>query len=196
VIKASDYAVGTNLTHAFPGVTLEFATHPYGYGPGFLISPLIVSKAVGQYDPITFNSFGPATGGDAGPFPADDVWYALYVVFAGVGHSLEVTTYSDSGDLSFIANVDAAGNPINPQPESGGSCLDYVAEYGQCLLFSQTLIGSGGSLLVGSSSSSAYVTEIDMQVPEPSSIALFGIGLLAIGFTLISRRRPNPNGRS
>lgn len=64
-INPSDYAVGTNLTHAFSGVTLEVATHQYGYdGPGFTVSPLIVEKASAQNFNYTFNSFGPGTGGD------------------------------------------------------------------------------------------------------------------------------------
>lgn len=53
VINASDYAVGTNLTSAFPGVTLEYATLLFGQVDNFSSSPLVVGTYTGQRRQLT-----------------------------------------------------------------------------------------------------------------------------------------------
>lgn len=202
VIKASDYAIGTNLTNAFPGVTLEWAYHTPSDGPGvFETAPLVVTGSMAQNINMNFNSLGTGTGG-GGCFPIFDtsqnpdcVWSAVYVAITRPNDGVTFTTYTDTADLTYTANLDANGNPYGLSGEIGTGCVVSGVSQGQtCPLFEQTFFGTstgGTPLIVGSSSSAAYVIEIDIAglVPEPPSIAIFAGGLLAIGVALSRRRR-------
>lgn len=202
VIKASNYAIGTNLTNAFPGVTLEWAYHSESDGPGvFETAPLVVTGSMAQNIPLNFNSLGTGTGG-GGCFPIFDtsqnpqcVWSAVYVAITRPNDGVAFTTYTDTADLTYTANLDANGNPYNLSGETGTGCAVPGVTQGQtCPLFEQTFSGgsTGGTpLIIGSSSSAAYVIEIDIAglVPEPGSIDLLAGGLLGIGISLFWRRR-------
>lgn len=66
VIKASNYKVGTNLSDAFPGVTLQYAQHPIGSGPGFTTSPLVVGTDADYELTPLYETLSPTNGGDPG----------------------------------------------------------------------------------------------------------------------------------
>lgn len=93
---------------------------------------------------------------------------------------------------------DSAGNLIATGVLSGDVCVPVTSSQ-----LYPCLIGQTGELtsttpiayiLVGSYSAESFITELDIpgiseSAPEPSSFALFGVGLLGLGMLVLRRRR-------
>lgn len=206
ILKASNYAVGTNLTNAIPGVTLEYATHPAGGQAGvFSTFPLMVETAMADagIPPLIFNTIGAYTGGGE-YFPNllqnPDIWATVYGVFSRPVHTITATSFSDNAEFVFIWAYDTKGNFIGnvfPSPPSCVPTPKNVPNVFQCYgyTFTTTFTSSTriGSFFLGSYSGAGYITSID--IPEPPSLALFGAGLLALGLVMLRRRRQSMDSR-
>lgn len=110
IFYASNYAVGTNLTNAFPGATLEYASLPLNHSAPFNLSPLIVESLDKSY-PATFNTLGSSTSQMADwqtGAPSGDA-YAIYIVFTQPVYSVSASDFSPSGDPTMIFDLNTQG---------------------------------------------------------------------------------------
>lgn len=201
VINAADYAVGADLTDAFPGAILQYATYNGDGHPGFTTSPLIIGTDTYFTDDgdAQFDTFGETdSGGDEGPLPLFGTftyaWHAIYVAFTVPVYSVSFAGYNEGADPTAIVAygqqtvIGNGGGPFSSVCESSA--------YAACLNFPQGTVTSTTPIsyvLLGGLSSSTYITELDipgLQVPEPSSLAIFGGALLAL--MIIASRRARP----
>lgn len=203
VINATDYAVGTNLTNAFPGVTLEYATLLFGQIDDFSTSPLLVGTHIPEgVFPTPINTLGSYTdGSDTGTdlFAADAQWNAVEAIFTASVETITVVSYADNDDgiPDFIYAYGSNGTYLGGGTYSSVSCLPTVDPPGYCrgeyvgVTFNSTT--PIAFVLFTSNDTPAYVTTIDIPgIPEPPSIALSAAGLLAIGFVTLRRRHHRP----
>lgn len=211
VIKASNYAVGTNLTDAFPGLILQYATYN-GSGPGFTTSPLIIgsdTEFLGDGVP-RFNTFGEtysAQGPNPGQyFATSDTdgqgWNAIYVGFTVPAQGAAALGFEEEPMPAAMAAYGAYGQQTDLEINNGGpfrspSCIPWGtpgAGPPLCLSWPQVSVTSPTPIsyvLFGGTDDLTYFTELDIpgiRVPEPSSLALFGCGLLAMGIVILRRR--------
>ncbi len=195
IFYASNYAVGTNLTNAFPGATLEYASLPLNHSTPFNLSPLIVESLDKSY-PATFNTLGSSTSQMAdwlNGAPSGDA-YAIYIVFTQPVYSVSAADFSPSGDPTLIVDLNTQGG-INTWSSTNIDfcsvliCTGPDGGIGQGETFSSSTPIT--SVLIGAANSANYITEINysLAAPEPPSIALFGCGLLALGIVILRRRR-------
>jgi len=198
-IQASNYSVGTDLTSAFPGVALYYASHVLGQTGEFNTSPLLVGTDTATFGgpPLLIPSLGSYTDGDhtgTDLFATNAEWDAVEAIFSVPVYSVTMDSYSDEYDgiQDFIFAYSASGNLLGEGDTLSGSCVPSVMPPGYCYgsrydsrFTSTTPIGF---VLLTSDDVPSYVTGI--QIPEPSSIALFGFGVLGMGaFTSCRRRR-------
>jgi hypothetical protein len=197
VINANGYKVGTNLTNAFPGIILEEVTNQTPIAGDITTSPLLVES-----DPeFRGNQLGASAGGLYGngdPDPIDDEtgFIALAITFKGPVYGFTDTYFTDSGDIATAFDYDSQGELIDQELPNflSGNCLDYNPSEG-CLggyEISLQFDPAAGTdtVFLSTISSGAEITQIDIPwlVSEPSSLALFGLGLAAVG-SILSRRK-------
>lgn len=203
VINARNYSVGTNLTNAIPGVTLEGASYD-GSGPSFATSPLVIgTDAAITVGGAVFNTFGETDSGGYPPFqiPSNDgPWAALYAAFTVPVYSVSAVGFNEDGDPAAMVAYGANGQQLDVEIDNGGplpyQCIQSSYPGIACLAFHEETVSSTTPIsyvLFGSTSESTYYTEIDIpgisgRVPEPSSLVLFGIGLLASSISILRRR--------
>lgn len=200
VINAADYAVGTNLTHAVPGVILQDAVYD-GSGPTFITLPLIISSTDAEALGATIITFGGTNTGGYPPFqipPTEGPWVATYAAFTVPVHSVTALGFNLDGDPAAMVAYGQNGQQLVTEIDNGGPlpipCIKSL--YAQCLFGHEETVSSTTPIsyvLFGSTSESTYFTELYIPgisgvVPEPSSLALFGFGILAIGFAALCRR--------
>lgn len=206
VLDAINFSRGTDISNAFSGATLEYLSYEgpsSGQTSGFTKSPLVVGTdtVLDQPAPPLFNTLGPATNGSDcfPPFGQDCAgWNAIYGVFTRPVYTISTTSVDDDGDYVFLSAFDTSGNLIGYTFPTE-TCKPFPKAYEdrtgcngvwQMNSFSSTI--PIGSFLLGSYSQAAYVTEIDipgLPLPEPSSLALFGCGLLGLGIAILRRRQ-------
>lgn len=200
VIKASSYPVGTNLTHAISGVILGDASYD-GSGPSFAIYPLVTSSTDRVALGATITTFGETNTGGYPPFqmPSNDgPWGATYAAFTVPVYSVTALGFNADGDPAAMVAYGQNGQQIVTEIDNGGPlpipCITSL--YTPCLAGHEETVTSTTPIsyvLFGSTSESTYFTElyipgISGRVPESSSLALFGFGILAIGFTALRRK--------
>lgn len=100
---------------------------------------------------------------------------------SGSGSSYSVNTYMDCGDAAFGTGTLLTSQSFSGPSFSGNASAD-AASCGHAYSLTQliTLQMPGGAQFSGDSS---------LAVPEPSTIALFGAGLLGLGFALRRKGR-------
>lgn len=202
VINANYYPVGTNLTHAIPFATLEdavgqtggtFATATFTTSPLIVGSVDAVSGDILGAQPVFINTLGSATEAFAG-YPDEPGWRALYAVFAHPVHDINVRYVNCSTDVAWFFAFDVNGKFIAGPVMSGSLSCRPLMPIGSTTPYTLNFESSTpiGSILVGSWSSAGYVTALDIPgLPEPSTFALFGGGIMVVGiFALRRRRRP------
>lgn len=197
VINANNYAFGTNLTNAFPGITLDNAFNPTidDYGAFYTSPALVGTDAVlglgPQYPSHTIGSY---TVNPVGDFHQNSDWRAFEVVFHEPFDSISFETYGQPGVTVaelYGTNGDYIGEDIFSWSFCAASADDVCLVTEQNLTVEDSSSNPIGFILVATPFSSAYVTEMDIEgLPEPSSIALLAGGLLAIGIALLRRRHP------
>ncbi len=203
VINAADFPLGTNITDAFSGVTLQYATYD-GSWPGFVTSPLAIGTdtafGVGAKP---FNTFGETAGAGYPPFqiPASDgPWDAIYAAFSVPVYSVAAVGFNEDDDPAAMVAYGADGQPLDVEIDDGGSlpyqCIPSPYPGIACLEFHEESVSSTtpiSYILFGGISESTYYTELDIPdirglVSEPSAFALFGLGLMAGGIIMLRRK--------
>jgi hypothetical protein len=197
-IQAINYPVGTNLTNAFSGVTLYYASHTAAQSTNFNTAPLVVGTDTATFGgpPLLIPTLGSYTdGNDTGTdlLTTGAQWDAVEAVFSAPVYGVKMDSYSDEydGTQDFIFAYSASGAFLGEGNTISSSCVPSVRPPGSCYGddYVSTFTSSTpiGFVLMTTDDVQGYVTGI--QVPEPSSIALLGFGLLGIGVVTSYRRR-------
>jgi hypothetical protein len=194
-INASGYAVGTNVTNALPGVTLEYATLPLTGRPStFNLSSLVVGTLDKSYYPVAFNTLGSSTFqlADWQNGIEDGDAYAIYMAFTKPVYSVTATDFSPYTDTTEIFDLNSGGSIIGAAHTptefcSPATCNGPDGGVGQIETYSSTTPIT--SVLIGSADSSTYITSISFTVPGPPSIAIFATGLVDMVIVILRRRR-------
>jgi hypothetical protein len=211
VINANSYAVGTNLTDAFPGAILEYAVYS-GEGQDFTTSPLVVgtdSVFVGD-GAGRFNTFGQtysAQGPNPGQyFATSDTygqgWNAIYVKFTVPVYGVTELGYSEHAIPSAMAAYGSDGQLLDLEINNGDnipySCISWT-NFGEgppgCLNVDEVTVSSTtpiSYILFGGTDELTYSSELDIpgvRAPEPSSLTLLACGLMGLGIAAWRRRR-------
>jgi len=203
-IDPDDYAQGTNLTNAVPGVTISRLTQPSGgFGSGY--SPT-------RTDVLATPIFHQLSAEGSLGFGADTIGIQEYdsCYRFGMGCSQEFslieflfdspvdffsanfTWFSDGpGILAYDADgnrLALCGHPfgatVGASPCGGFNVYSNDTSYSTLsLTFDSRRISR---VLAGSWVGNASVTQVSYSVPEPGTLALLGLGLAGLG---LSRRR-------
>jgi hypothetical protein len=199
-INANNYAVGTNVTNALSGVTLEYASVPLNGRPPnastINLSPLVIGTLPVSSYPVVFNTLGSYTyqldywtngeqDGDA---------YAIYMAFTKPVYSVTATDFSPDDDTTEILGLNPEGSVIGAAYTSTEFCSPATCNgpdggVGQAETYSSTT--PIASVLIGGSDDATYIMSISFNtaVPESPSLAIFAGGLLAVGFVTLRRKR-------
>lgn len=115
----------------------------------------------------------------AGPVTA--FFNAVGGTLSGSGSSYSVNTYMDCGDAAFGTGTQLTSQSFSGPSFSGNASAD-ATSCGHAYSLTQliSLQMPGGAQFSGDSS---------LAVPEPSTIALFGAGLIGLGFALRRKGR-------
>jgi hypothetical protein len=200
IIDASDYAVGTNISNAIPGVTLSFITlSTEDVRPlvgeslsdiAYTSVPLTIQSgfpAIEPNSPYQPNTLGAWTGGG-------NYQRLIMVQFAQPISAFSVFSLNDSGDPNNNYLFNSSGIDIASPGSSPNGCVAIFPM--QCDFYK-----TGGSyqssipistMMVGSFSAASYVLSID-ATPAPeidSSSAVSALTLLLGSFMVLRSRRP------
>jgi hypothetical protein len=203
-INASDYPIGTDISNAIPGVTMSYASIPFGIDPEtistlaaipYTPSPLTIQSGTFGYG--AFNTLGGDTGGLDGLGPG-----GLLLEFAHPIDAFSFVSEDFDGDPTFAGLFDSSGNTIVTGLTSE-TASDCVRNAGRCEYFN-----TGGAIqsstpisaiLIGGSDEEAFILSINatpVSAPEidPTSAAS-GLTLLLGGLLVLRGRRttPSPN---
>jgi hypothetical protein len=195
-IDASNYAIGTDISNAIPGVALSFITlSSPGERPSlgtslsgvlYTASPLSVALGTMQ-NGDTYSALGGYTGGDT-------FQKLILIQFAQPISAFSFTSFNDAGDPSVADLFNSSGidvaNPIFGGPcakTSGTGFCDYYNTGGSYQ--SSTPIST---MMVGSTSAAGYTFSIEASpasVPEIDSSSVASALTLLLGSLMALRSR-------
>ena len=177
VVDADAFAEGTNLSAAFPGVTLSHGGGGFGGGPGiFAVRP---DNKVEPFNASTGSLvFGTDTQGDFPHLFREQGFANLRADFATATDSVSIDFISNNGsDFGFLQAFDAANNLLGSYTTADLSLNQFET---------MTINATGIAYILASGLNGASSGGLDNlkfgTVPEPGTLALLGLAFAGLGF--------------